>query len=83
MKRATFVFKFRKNDYEEWTPHNCCVDLGTGFSHDCSVDEGRGQTLGIVGEVDPEGGQATLLLEEADCEVGNQAWNVGFHSGVN
>ena len=52
--------------------HHCCVDLGTDYSHDCGVDEGRGQPLGTGGEAAPEGAQATLPLEEADYETGNQ-----------
>mgnify|MGYP006951438592 CR=1 FL=1 len=31
----------------------------------------------------PEGRHTTLPLEEADCEAGNQTWNVGFSSAVN
>lgn len=62
---------------------NTSSTVGSGFSHDCVVDQGRGKTLGMGGEVALEGGQGTFPLEDTDCETGIQAWNVGLSSGVN
>lgn len=47
------------------------------------MGNGKDHNLRRGGGVTPEGRHTTLPLEEADCEAGNQTWNVGFSSAVN